>query len=208
MFSKHRAEFLSDAIYAVVMTLLVLQIRLPEFEHLDPSNAQIWYEVIKLGPLMLSYIVSFVVLITFWISHNAIFEYFLKEGNRMLVYLNMLHLAFIAFIPFAAGVLGTYSNSKVAALLFGLTMFFQAATFFIVHTYATTNPQLLNEKVDPKNIRLSRIRNTMPIVFSLLGMLVAFQSTIWAQVIFMIPILFNLIPGILYQIEKIFGIEF
>jgi uncharacterized membrane protein len=100
--SKHRIEALIDGIFAVVMTLLVIDLRLPEHAHaLD--DAAIRRVLVELFPNFESWVISFVVLAIFWVASHRLFAY-VRHLDATLVRWTMLMLAGASLLPFAAAV--------------------------------------------------------------------------------------------------------
>jgi uncharacterized membrane protein len=108
--SKHRIEALIDGIFAVVMTLLVIDLRLPEHAHaLD--DAAIRHALVELFPNFESWVISFVVLAIFWVANHRLFAY-VRHLDATLVRWTMLMLAGASLLPFAAAV-----NSQSSTLI-------------------------------------------------------------------------------------------
>ena len=99
-----RLIYFSDAVFAIVMTLLVLEIRVPE---VPPSlaAAEVPTKVLALGPKFFSYVLSFLVIGIYWIAHHQTFRY-VQSYDRRLLWLNLIFLLSISFIPFPTGLLG------------------------------------------------------------------------------------------------------
>jgi len=98
-----RLIFFSDAVFAIVMTLLVLEIRVPEVP-LALAAAEVPNEVLALGPKFFSYVLSFLVIGTYWIAHHQTLRY-VQSYDRRLLWLNLLFLLSISFIPFPTALL-------------------------------------------------------------------------------------------------------
>src|SRR5436189_6486825 len=111
-----RLVFFSDAVFAIAITLLVLDIKVPQITppgDLDP-NAQLQYisdqlpiVMGKLGPQLLAYFVGFLVLGLYWMSHHRRFGY-IKRCDGTLIWLNMFLLMVIVFMPFPTSLIGEY----------------------------------------------------------------------------------------------------
>ena len=97
--NKTRLENLSDGVFAIVFTILVLEIRIPE-ELVHPTPVELWRTLVELTPVFIGYFVTFTVLTLFWISHSVFYSEIVKVANRQLVLLNMLYLAFVSLLPF------------------------------------------------------------------------------------------------------------
>lgn len=118
--NKARFEAFSDAVFAFAITLLVLGIGLPEFQH-PPTDPELAHSLLALWPKGLAYVLSFAVIGIMWQNHHALFR-LVRVLDRMTVFLNLTLLAVTAFIPFATSVLGAYPGMRSAELLYGLTL--------------------------------------------------------------------------------------
>src|SRR5258706_9152467 len=106
--SKHRLEALTDGIFAVAMTLLVIELKLPEHATVhDPSDLAIG--VLGLIPIFVGWIISFFVLAIFWFSHHRLFHH-LRIVDGRLLWLNILYLSFVSLMPFSSALAGAYSR--------------------------------------------------------------------------------------------------
>ena len=108
-----RVLFFSDAIFAIAITLLVLDIRVPGFTD-NPAK-----EIVKAKENILSFAISFVVIGVFWMGHHSISRY-IAAFDRRLIALNLLFLGVIAFLPFPTGLLFEHTNGHVAVGVHGL----------------------------------------------------------------------------------------
>jgi TMEM175 potassium channel family protein len=105
-----RVIFFSDAVIAIAITLLVLDIKLPEVA--AESVRGFTQQLLALWPKFVGYFVSFWVIALYWVAHHRCFRY-IRRYDRRLIYLNFLFLMFIAFMPFPTGLL--FSNPTQAA---------------------------------------------------------------------------------------------
>ena len=201
--NKDRLEALSDGVFAIAMTLLIIEVSVADIPR--PTNADLLLELKRLAPLVLSYFVSFAVLATFWISHNFFYGSFTKNINRQLVLLNMLYLSFISFIPFSAHLLGTYSHLEVAVVIYGLNVFIIGALSAAVLKYAALSKEIDTAHVSSRLLSQARIRSLLTPMFTLIGILVAYWSIPIALFLYAFPIVFNSIPGTLNFVEWLFG---
>ncbi len=101
--SKSRIEALSDGVVAIAITLLVLELKVPEvMEH--HSNEKMLEELLALWPQVLTYIVTFLIAGAFWYLHHLTFH-FIKHVDGFLVWINLMFLMFIALLPFSSGLM-------------------------------------------------------------------------------------------------------
>lgn len=206
MLSKSRIEALSDGLFAIVLTLLVIEIHVPILQG-PITNEVLWHALIKLTPVFIGYLVSFVVLVMFWLSHNFFFSFFVKEINRQLLILNMLYLGLLAIIPFSALLIGEYPQSSLAVFLYGLNIFCIGLMNIWIFHYALQSKEIDTTHVPHKLIQQAKIRGRITPLCTFVGMVFAFISIPVALVLYAFPIIFNLVPGSLTALEKLFGFE-
>jgi uncharacterized membrane protein len=144
-----RLIFLSDGAFAIAMTLLVVELVTPTLTSTERSalvNA-----LVALGPKYLSFGVSFLVIASYWTSHQWIFSYIMRCGSR-LMWLNLLLLLCIAFQPFPTSVLGTYGTTPAVTLYAG-TLAFTGTVVLVIWLYASTGHRLVRADLDARLIR-------------------------------------------------------
>ena len=116
----NRIETLVDGIFAVAMTILVLELHVPELAH-EVSEAELVHALGHLAPQILSYASGFVILGTLWVGHHYQFHY-IQRSNRALLWINLVFLLAIAFLPFVVALIGTYGAMRPACILYGATL--------------------------------------------------------------------------------------
>ena len=204
---KSRLEALSDGIFAFVLTLLIVDIKVPEFAHMPASNMELWHALISIAPLLMSYFVSFFVITMFYLSHSGLFSLFIKNVNYTLINLNLLYLCSIAFIPFSAHLIGVHSGTELAYVLYGLNLFITGLLSLCLLKYAVYSKEIDTSDASPRLFKQAHIRLSITPFFSLIGMGIVFYSVPLALVFFAFPIIFNVIPGSLNFLEKRFNLN-
>jgi TMEM175 potassium channel family protein len=202
--NKTRLENLSDGVFAIVFTILVLDIRVPD-ALVHPSSLEVWRALSALSPVFLGYFVSFAVLTTFWIAHTFFFSETVKIVNRQLVLLNMLYLAFVTLLPFAAYLLGKYPDVQATVLLYGLNVFIIGALSCARFEYAFWSHEIDTSHNQKRQILQARVRMYSTTTVTLVGMLISYISISAALFLYAFPIVFNIIPGSLNAVEWLFG---
>src|SRR4030088_188078 len=96
--SRNRIEALTDGVFAVAMTLLVLDIKVPELEP-PLAGAELPLKPLALWPKFLSYLISFVILGVYWVGHHIQLS-FIRRADRPLLWINILFLLWVALVPF------------------------------------------------------------------------------------------------------------
>jgi uncharacterized membrane protein len=177
---RDRIVNLSDGVFAIAITLLVLDIRVPDI----PENlvaSELPRELLSLWPKYLGYFLSFVGISTFWTIHHSIFRP-IRAYDRTLLYLNFLFLMVVAFFPFPTSLLGEYGNHQLPVAIYAATFAIGRLVLTALHWYSTKHERLLEEPQDPATVRFFLIRGlTIPIIFLLsIGIsLVSVSAAIW-----------------------------
>lgn len=110
--SKHRIEGLTDGIFAIVMTLLVLELKVPELER-HATNQEIIGKLSGLGPILFSFFLTFSLAGLFWFLHHSSMQ-FIRHMTRRLILLNLIFLLFVSLLPFSAAMLGRFLHAPIA----------------------------------------------------------------------------------------------
>lgn len=205
--NKARLEALSDGVFAIVMTLLIIEIHVPIIQNLG-SSQDLLTELSHLSPLLWSYFVSFVVLSMYWTSHSALFHLFTKTIDRLIVQINMFFLMFISLIPFLAHLLGVYPMNTAATTLYGLHIVIVGCISLAMFKYALYSKEVERHEISSRLIKQSTVRLTLTPSFALLGIIFGFYDPSISIFFFIFPAVFNIIPGSLNAVEKLFGFNF
>jgi uncharacterized membrane protein len=184
---RDRIVNLSDGVFAIAITLLVLDIRAPNI----PENlvaTELPAALLSLWPKYFGYVLSFVGISTFWMIHHSIFRP-IRAYDRTLLYLNFLFLMVVAFVPFPTSLLGEYGNYQLPVAVYAATLAIGRLLLTAIHWYSTRNDSLLSEGQDPRTVRFFLIRGlTIPVIF-LLSIGVSFFSVsaaIWSWVVMLV----------------------
>jgi uncharacterized membrane protein len=204
--NKGRFEAFSDAIFAIIMTLLVIEIKIPE-KLKDVDSHKLIDALLHEKTLFLSYFLTFAILSVMWLSHHFLFLSYAKNIDRTIVQLNALFLSFLALIPFSSHLLGEYIKQPVAIFIFGLNTLLCYCLLYIMQQYILKAKHIENTAIPSRVLKQSKIRSFINIVFTALGMIVGFLSPISSIFLFIIPIIFNIIPGTLSFFEKLLKLE-
>ena len=162
----------SDAVFAITVTLLVLEIRPPA------DYTKLLHELVALWPSYLAYALTFLFIGQVWANHHVMFDQ-IRAADRVILLLNTLLLMIVAFLPFATSVLAGAVRSghglRTAVVLYGGVFDATALTFNAVWQYARRH-QLLSETLDPAGARAIGRRFELALAWltagTLLGLLV------------------------------------
>jgi len=143
-----RVLALSDGVFAIIITLLVLEIHVPDLAR-DQSLRQALREI---RPSLTAFLISFVVVAIAWAGHRDIFS-LIRRTDRALVWLNILSLLPLCTLPFGASLIARYETEPVALRMYGLLLLAIAASRLWVWWYARGRPHLLFAPVDRRSRR-------------------------------------------------------
>lgn len=162
-FGLERIIFFSDAVFAIAITLLALEIRLP-VESVSLNDAELFQQLMSIGPAYLGFAISFLVIGGFWIGHHRRFR-FIERYDSRLMFLNLLILMCIAFIPFPTSILSEYGN-LTATVFYAATMAVTGIFSSLLWMYASRGRRLVPEALDDALIRNElRLTLIVPVVF-------------------------------------------
>ena len=140
----------SDAVIAIAITLLVLEIRLPELTR-GLDGPTITGEILSLWPKYLGYLVSFWVIGLYWMAHHRIFR-LIDSYDRRLLTLNLAFLCTVAFMPFPTSVLFDYAGVFIVVLLYAGTLTLTGLSLVAIWLYATKEHRLVDPQLDERMI--------------------------------------------------------
>ena len=159
----------SDGVIAIAITLLVLDLRVPEVAAEltgDPGQA-----LENLWPKVLGYVVSFWVIALFWVAHHRCYRY-VRQYDRRLIYLNFLFLMFIAFMPFPTGLLFSSPARTLPVILYAGTAAGMGLSLALLWIYAVRH-KFIAPEATPAMIRDIRMNLLLPPAVFLLSAIVA-----------------------------------
>jgi uncharacterized membrane protein len=168
-----RITAFSDGVFAIAITLLVLDLKLPD----EPSHApgDLTALLLELIPKFYSWVLSFVIIGIYWMGHHQMFSY-IRRIDGTLLWLNILFLLCISFIPFPTSVLGEYGDRRPAVILYFGTLCATGLSGTLLWWYATRDRRLVDPDLDPQLVTYSTLRGVTAIGIFLLAIGVSFLS--------------------------------
>ncbi len=203
--NKTRAEALSDGVFAIVMTLLIFNIKVPVMEG-HVTNMEVWNMLGTLWPGITSVAFTFLLVAIFWVNHNFLFHSFMKSYDRKLNLLNTLYLLFLVFVPLSANLVGTYPYNEPASLVYGLNILALTIMTDLMVRYIKKNEQLGFE-VSSRLMKQATFRTRLSEGSYVLGIIASFVFIPASVFLYLFPLIFNFIPGTLDFTEKLFRFE-
>lgn len=150
-FSKARVDAFSDGVFAIIVTLLVLEIKVPHIDHHE-SVAELTKALYALLPKFISWIISFLMVCVIWVNHHRLFNQ-IANITHAIFWLNALLLLWCSFIPFPTALLGDYLSNPIASFVFGVVMALMSVTFTFIRWQAQRRPDILNPNIDQASFR-------------------------------------------------------
>jgi uncharacterized membrane protein len=141
-FTKSRVEAFSDGIFAIIITLLILEIKLPELKQHESIN-ELAVGLLHLAPKFIAWVISFLTVAIIWVNHHRIFES-LKNIDHAIFWLNANLLLWVSFIPFPTALMGDYYDNKLAVSFFGLSSLMMGIAFLLFRLYMWKHSELTN----------------------------------------------------------------
>jgi uncharacterized membrane protein len=178
-YDRDSAEFarvltFSDGLFAIAMTLLVVAIGVPNLSDGD-SIHDLADALNDLTPDFVSFFISFAVIGRYWLAHHQ-FVSLLKAMDQRIVFLNLVYLAFIAFLPFPTALLGEYFENPLSIVIYAVNVGLVSGMEVVLFRHAYQNGLL--EKQPPHDVyRYGVLMSLSPVLFFAISIPIAFVST-------------------------------
>jgi uncharacterized membrane protein len=187
--STARIEAFSDGVFAIVITLLVLEIHVPHV--VGPNiSAALTKSLLALMPKFLSYILSFGIVSIWWVAHHHFFD-LLRRSDRGLLWFNSLFLLWLVFVPFPTALMGDYPGERIAVMCYGGVMALAGACFSWMRWYAFFAADLTYADLDRKLMRRAMWKSLLNPFLHLVAVLLALVSTRAAiALLVIVPLMF------------------
>lgn len=144
-----RLAFLVDGVFAITMTLLVLELRPPESDATNLAQS-----LLAMLPRLYIYLIAFYSIANHWVVHQRMFRH-ITSGDTKLLWLTILGLLFITLIPASTAIVGRFPAEKLAAACFSANSFLQALTSWAFWVYVLKNHRQLASESDPRLLRIT-----------------------------------------------------
>ena len=192
--SFERILFFSDAVFAIVITLLVLELKVPVIDREHFTEAGLRHELLELLPKFLGFIYSFFIVGMMWIEHHRIFR-FITHFDFGLIWRNLLFLLFVAFVPFPTALFSEYFYSQTAFILYALGFAIAALGKTWIWLYVTKNREtLMSADVDDEFIKQVKMRSLAVPVVCVIAIGLSFIAVAFGGMSFpLIPLVANLL---------------
>jgi len=190
--SKTRLEAFSDGVFAIVITLLILNVHVPDGRTLTLGGLR------PLVPPLATFVLSFIIVGVYWIAHHHMLH-FIKEVNRRLLWLNLLVLLCVVFIPFPTSLLGTGFNNPLVVRLYGLSLIATNASGLFFWLYASSHEELMVAPITKAFARTVVVIHSSPMFIYGLAVVLAGWSTKASLALYAAVPLFFILPNPLLE---------
>jgi len=192
--SLERLIFFSDAVFAIAITLLALDIRLALLPP-NATDAQVLNQLFALSPKYYSFGLSFLAIGLYWLGHHRMFHS-IARFDPLLLILNLWLLLCIAFLSFPSSVIGD-STGRTASVFYALTLAITGQVSGGMWLYASAGGRLLAYELDRPSFRLSLVRSFLAPIFFLLSAAIALWNPSLARILWYLIALIGLIMALL-----------
>jgi uncharacterized membrane protein len=187
-FPKHRLEAFSDGVFAIVITLLVLELKVPHIPHSE-NTEEVIHALWEILPKLFSWFVSFFFIAFVWLHHHQIMN-MSTVINYKVVWINIILLFFLSLLPFPTALMGEYPKQPLIVMIWGFTL--AVVTFWLACLYAYCTHHFLRPTYHAesvrRNVRLSFI--TGPLLYVLAGLLAWWSIKLTYILYMLVPILY------------------
>jgi len=168
--TKHRLEALTDGIFAVAMTLLVIELKIPETLHVH-TEQELLQAVANLLPKFIAWIISFFVLAIFWVSHHRLFH-FVRHVDGKLSWLTIGYLAGVSLMPFSSALAGEYGGALTSQIIYSANMILLGTMALLKSRYVHRHPELCAVAMPLGMYKGARIRTSGLIAVAIAAILI------------------------------------
>ncbi len=191
--SRGRLEAFSDGVFAIAITLLILDVTVP-----PGSGARLAHALVKEWPAYLAYVTSFLTISVIWVNHHAMFSK-VTYADRRLVFSNSVFLLMVAFIPFPTRLLAEYirdpDGARTAAIFYGLTFIVLAVVFNLTWRAIAIDRRLVRDDVPQADLQaiFRSFRPGVPMYAAATA--IAFVSPVASAFLYLVIALFYALPA-------------
>jgi len=194
-FQLERLILFSDAVFAIAITLLVIEIKIPEIHEKPVTDNAVLHKLAELIPKFVGFLVSFLLIGQYWIVHHRMFSFVINFTDR-LIWLNILFLFAIALMPFSTGFYSEYVLRGVVTpvIFYTANIALLGLANFLMWRYLSNQKNNLTENLTPALSKYFSLRAlTVPIIFVIFSFVYLYNPTIAFFIPMFIPLIMRLI---------------
>lgn len=194
-----RLEALCDGVFAIAMTLLILDVRLPAADAIT-GTPELWDALRHLAPSVFAFVLSFGIILITWVSHHATLS-MVERSSARFIYANGLLLLTVVSVPFTAGLLGDFlstDHAGPAVVLYNAVLALQAVGWILVDGAAVKDHLATGERA-VATLRNGRRNGYVAALFYTLLAIAAFRAPLASAAVTTVSWIFWLVLGIRMQ---------
>jgi uncharacterized membrane protein len=194
-FQLERLILFSDAVFAIAITLLVIEIKIPEIPRETLTENSLLQALAHLIPNFLGFLISFLLIGQYWIVHHRIFGYVINFSER-LIWLNILFLLAIALMPFSTRLYGEYVLRPVITpvVFYTANIAMLGIVNFFMWRYISNAKNKISENLTPVLAKYFSLRAlTVPVIFIIFSFVYLYSPMIAFPIPMLIPFIMRLI---------------
>lgn len=185
-YSVTRIESLSDGVFSITMTLLILSVKVPP---LSPDDSTTINKLLQILPILENYFISFIVLGLFWMRHQMQFKE-IRVADRNLMWINIFFLMFVAIIPFTTSMMVEYSNNHISIQVYCFNLILLGLILILHWEYGIHNHRLIDDNLNMKEMRfVTKIQLVTPSIFFISGMIAFVDIKLAKMSLYMLPLI-------------------
>jgi uncharacterized membrane protein len=181
-----RVMLFSDAVFAIAITLLVLELKIPDRETVRTA-AELAAALGADVPRFAAFFISFAVIGLFWISHHRMFRY-IRRWNEPLLGLNLLFLLFVAFLPYPVALFGSFRRQPAAIAFYAAAILLTGLSQNLLWWYAARGRRLVAPDLDARIVRYVQFRAAAPPLIFAVSVPFAFAHVTWTMITWLVAI--------------------
>ena len=194
IFQVERFTYFTDAVFAISITILIIEIKVPNPEK-NLTDNQLWHSLSAMGLMFLGFVISFGIIGHYWSVHHRIFGY-VKKNSTTLIWLNHAFLLTVVTLPFSSALVGEYSSNTTYRIPYAIYAFNMCMTGFMncwIWVYVS-NPkrQMLTREISKSRIKLGVYRSLIiPIMFVISFLIFLMSPIVGYCTLLLIPIILH-----------------
>jgi uncharacterized membrane protein len=186
-----RLDQLSDGIFAIIITLLAFDLRIPEIDG-PVTDESLGQAIVSILPIFLSFMLSFALIFTYWRAHHFIVSIYAKNIDNRLTTINAVFFFFIALLPFSSRLIAEYNTTELSVIIYALNIIALSLSLLWMRSYVLASGHIHHAFVTKNEKRRGLIRIMVPLACAIGAIILSLYST-WASfVLLTLAIVFNL----------------
>jgi uncharacterized membrane protein len=198
--TKESIILFGDAIFSIAITLLALEVRLPEGITHENIDVMFVTGLIQAFPRFLGFLISFFVLASYWMSFHKVTGY-MRRFDRRSLWLTIVFLFMIALMPFPTAILGDFGDKGVAVVFYQVIASITSAILLVIWLYGARGRKLVDERVDRRIIGLYSLRLLMPAAIFLITIPLTLYNPVLAELSWVMVLPLSYIARAHYKVE-------